>query len=157
VIRPALADAADTPLTSIGDFYARFQERHQCSVSLAQFKSWLKGLNLIHYFQGPRQINPFNTSPPINTLPPNLLTPAKDLPLGGDDDLVFDNEKAGFVPPELRGAPQPQPALPPELEAALRGNTHPITHERPRTVLPGFDLQMNDPGAGTLNLPGLTS
>ena len=163
VIKPALAAAADVPLTSIGDYYTRFQERHQCSVSLAQFKSWLRDLNLIHYFQGPRQITPF-TSPPTTArpLPPEIyvgrdpgLVDKSPTPMGGDD-LVFDNEKPGFVPPEARFGPS-QPSLPPELEAAIRGNTNPLTEGRPRTVLPGFDLQMDNPTAGALNLPGLTS
>lgn len=157
VIRPALAVAADVPLTSIGDYHARFQDRHQCAVSPGQFKAWLRDLNLIDYFRGPRAITPFGvTNRPLPPSPTPTAPPPS--PMGGDD-LVFDNEKPGFVPPELRGGTHstPTPQLPVELEAALRGGTHPITEGRPRTVIPGFDLQMDDPSAGTLNLPGLTS
>jgi hypothetical protein len=168
VIRPALAEAADVPLTSIGDYYNRFQEHHHCSVSLAQFKSWLRDLNLIHYFQGPRQITPFAPSNPFVSRPDPDKNLSPDLaarlglvsPVGGDD-LVFDNERPDFVPPELRHpqdtSQSPPTQLPVELELALRGGAHPITQERPRTVIPGFNLQLDDPTAGTLNLPGLTS
>jgi len=168
VIKPALSQAADIPLSSIGDFYHRFQERHQCSVSLAQFREWLRDLNILPLFQGPRQVNPFGVT---QTVPSHLIShppPANPPPvMGGDssmvgDDILFDNEKAGFVPPELRGPGAMEGAtsrgIPPELEAALSGSPAPDGGPvRPRTVIPGSDLSMSDPTAGALNLPGITS
>lgn len=172
VIRPALSQAADIPLSSIGDFYHRFQERHQCSVSLAQFRGWLRDLNILPLFQGPRQVNPFGVTqtvpsqPTLNPMFPGGLPTPTASPMGGDssmggDDILFDNEKAGFVPPELRGPGAMEGAtsrgIPPELEAALSGSPAPDGGPvRPRTIIPGFDLSVSDPNAGALNLPGIT-